>query len=192
MKPRTQILLVLAGLLGVVGLSALRREANPGRSHCSGVCGPLMAAVDAWRLTSATNAPITNAPTPQVIAYYFYGTVRCETCLLTEVLAKAVIEQQFSVELAANRLRFASVNYDLPENAHFLTDYKLPCPLLVLVRKTEGHAEEWKQLGDTWQRVHDPPKLNNYVESEVKKFLSGQAQQVITNNVELPPAPEHR
>jgi len=118
----------------------------------------------------ATNA--TNAPSQQVIAYYFHGTVRCETCLKIEQQAKAVIERQFKTELAAHRLVFKSVNYDLPENAHFLLDYKLPCPSLVLVRQKDGKDDQRALLGDIWQLVENPVKFNGYIETEVNKFLS--------------------
>jgi len=46
-------------------------------------------------------------------------------------------------ELAAKRLMFKPLNYNLPENAHFLQDYKLPCPLVVLVRCKDGKDEKW-------------------------------------------------
>ena len=118
----------------------------------------------------ATNA--TNAPSQQIIAYYFHGTVRCETCLKIEQQAKAVIERQFKPELGAHRLIFIPLNYDLAENAHFLVDYKLPCPSLVLVRQKAGKVEQRTLLGDTWQLVEDPVKFNAYIETEVKKFLS--------------------
>ena len=118
----------------------------------------------------ATNA--TNAPSQQVIAYYFHGTVRCETCLKIEQQAKAVIERQFKPELDAHRLIFIPLNYDLAENAHFLVDYKLPCPSLVLVRQKAGKDDQRVLLGDTWQLVEDPVKFNAYIETEVKKFLS--------------------
>jgi hypothetical protein len=114
----------------------------------------------------------TNAPGRQVIAYYFHGTVRCETCLKIEQQAKAVIERKFKTELDAHRLVFKPVNYDLPENAHFLLDYKLPCPSLVLVRQTGGKDDQWTLLGDTWQLVEDTVKFNTYIETEVNKFLS--------------------
>jgi hypothetical protein len=180
MKPRTQIILLLALLAGLAALSSLRRGADSGSTaRSSGACCPLMAAFDAKPVPSvkdsATNEPTTNATSPQVIAYYFHGTVRCETCLLIEGLAKAVIEEQFRAALDAKRLLFLPVDYDLPENAHFLTDYRLPCPSLVLVRQSNGQDETWKLLGDTWQLVHDPAKLNSYVEAEVRRLLSGQA-----------------
>jgi hypothetical protein len=147
-----------------------------------------MAALDSELFAVGTNQITTNAAAQQVVAYYFHATVRCETCLLIERQAKAVIEEQFSAELAANRLKFASVNYELPENAHFLTDYKLPCPSLVLVRQNDGKDEKWKLLGQTWEFAHDPVRLNNYLATEVRKFLSGPASQSSTNQVELPRA----
>jgi hypothetical protein len=91
--------------------------------------------------------------------------------LKIEQQAKAVIERQFKPELDAQRLVFKPLNYDLPENAHFLLDYKLPCPSLVLVRQKDGKAEQRTLLGDTWQLVEDPVKFNAYIETEVKKFL---------------------
>jgi hypothetical protein len=113
----------------------------------------------------------TNAPSAQVIAYYFHGTVRCETCQKIEKQAREVIEQQFKAELAAQWLVFKPVNYDLPENAHFLQDYKLPCPSLVLVRRKDGQDDQWKLLGDTWKLVEDTAKCDWYVEEQTRKLL---------------------
>ncbi len=71
-------------------------------------------------------------PTTQVIAYYFHGTVRCETCLRIEKEARDFISKRFVADLASERLVFKTVNYDKPEDAHFWKDNKLPCPSLVL------------------------------------------------------------
>jgi hypothetical protein len=116
----------------------------------------------------------TNAPSQQIIAYYFHGTVRCETCLKIEQQTREVIERQFKAELEAQRLVFKPLNYDLPENAHFFLDYKLPCPSLVLVRQKDGKDDQRTLLGDTWQLVENPVKFNAYIETEVNKFLSDQ------------------
>jgi hypothetical protein len=192
MKPRTQIILGIAALLGVAALSSMKRGPNAGRAQNAGACCPLMAALDAKPVAVTTNQFTTNVTAQQVIAYYFHGTVRCETCLMIEQQAKAVIEQQFGVERVTQRLVFMPVNYDLPENVHFLADYKLPCPSLVLARQKDGKEQKWKLLGDTWQLVHEPVKLNSYVETEVRAFLVGHQQQTSTNQIGPPPAPDHR
>jgi hypothetical protein len=111
---------------------------------------------------------------------------------MIEQLAKAVIEQQFSAEIAMSGLVFTPVNYELPENTHFLADYKLPCPSLVLVRRTAGKEEAWKLLADTWQLVHESAKLNSYVAAEVKAFLGNQEPRKGSGNLVLPSAGDHR
>jgi len=117
------------------------------------------------------SAAATNAPSVQVIAYYFHGTVRCETCQKIERMTREVLEDKFKSELAAKRLVFKPVNYDLPENAHFLQDYKLPCPSLVIVRRNSGKDEKWKLLGETWTLVADGAKFDSYVTNEVATML---------------------
>jgi hypothetical protein len=116
-------------------------------------------------------AATTNATNVQVIAYYFHGTVRCETCLKIERQAREVIEQRFKQELTSKRLVFKPVNYDLPENAHFMHDYKLPCPSLVLVRQADGKDQQWQLLDKTWKLVGDEGKFNKYIEDETAGFV---------------------
>jgi hypothetical protein len=148
------------------------RSDNAGWS--CGACCSFLPAPGALPLPSVTNGTTTNAPSQQVIAYYFHGTVRCETCLKIEKQAKEAIERRFQTELDAQRLVFKPVNYEQPENTHFLQDYKLPCPSLVLVRQKDGKDEKWTLLGDTWQLIGEPVKFNNYIETEVNKFLRDQ------------------
>lgn len=186
-KAYTKIALVLAVLAGAAMLTSMRQTASLSGSKDSGACCPFMTALDSSTAAPASSyLSATNATGPEVIAYYFHGTVRCETCLLIERLAQTVIEEEFSAELAMNRLMFASVNYDLPENAHFLTDYKLPCPSLVLVKRRDDKDETWKLLSNTWQLIHEPAKFNAYVQAEVRTFLYGTNQHTKTNDSQYP------
>jgi hypothetical protein len=175
MKSRTQIILVGALLIALAALSSMQRGTHSDSAGGScGTCCPFLPAPGALLMPSVTNRITTNAPSQQLIAFYFHGTVRCETCLKIEKQAREAIERRFQTELDAQRLAFKPVNYDLPENAHFLQDYKLPCPSLVLVRQKDGKDEKWTLLGDTWQLVENPVKFNVYIETEVNKFLSDQ------------------
>jgi hypothetical protein len=117
--------------------------------------------------------PVAKGTNEQVIAYYFHGTVRCETCLRIEKQAREAIEQKFPLEIAAKRIVFKPVNYDKPENAHYMKDYKLPCPSLVLVRQKDGKDREWKLLDKTWEHIENPVKFNEYLVAEVDKLVSG-------------------
>lgn len=123
-----------------------------------------------WSAPPSGNAQTTN----QVIAYYFHGTVRCETCLKIERLAKEEIDQRFGAELAAGLLTFTSVNYDEPENRAYQQQYKLPCPSLVVVRREAGKDANWRLLGNTWQLVEDTAKFNRYIGDEIAEFLKAE------------------
>jgi hypothetical protein len=104
----------------------------------------LAATVSIATAAEKATAPIVAAKgtNAQIIAYYFHGTVRCETCLKFEKQAREAIERRFPAEMVEKRLVFKPVNYDKPENAHFLKDYKLPCPSLVVVRQKDGKGEK--------------------------------------------------
>ncbi len=114
---RWKAIAVFALGLAVSGCSERPEGVRPASQ--SGIRGPVVEQV------SAT----------QVIAYYFHGKVRGKTCLKIEQEARAAVTGRFAAEMASERLVFRVVNYDLPENAHFSKDYKLPCPSLVLVRR---------------------------------------------------------
>jgi hypothetical protein len=118
-------------------------------------------------------APEAKVANTQIVAYYFHGTVRCETCQKIELQARAAIERRFAKEIAGNRLSFVPVNYDLPENRAYVEKYQLPCPSLVLVRQKGGKDEKWKLLKDTWDLIEQPDKFNRYVEEETAKYLGG-------------------
>lgn len=174
------IAIILAGIFLLVVLQ--RKPASlPSLEVQTGRARAIMqpASKETWSVSNN----VASAKSSMVVACYFHGTIRCETCLKIEQVAKATIEENFKAEIASQRLVWSSVNYDLPENAHFLTDFKLPCPSLVLVRQTASGVEAWKLLHDTWQLEHAPSKLSAYVESEVRSFLTA------TNSSTPPPPP---
>jgi hypothetical protein len=154
---------------------------------------PAVAADSPSLKPSAPATAATNAPSQQVIAYYFHGSVRCRTCQRIEMLAKETMENNFETELNAKRLVFKPVNYDLPENAHFLLDYKLPCPSLVLVRRDNGKDAKGTLLGKTWDLIGDEAEFNRYIEAEVAKCLRGECGKAnSTTNAAPSPAPNPR
>ena len=107
----------------------------------------------------------------QVIAYYFHNTLRCKTCLKIERTAREALEEVFAADFASGRLVWQSLNMEKPENEHFVHDYKLAMPSLVLVLM-EGEAEtDWKRLDDTWTLIRDEDKFISYVVEEAKAYL---------------------
>ena len=136
--------------------------------------------------SAAPATTATNAPSQQIIAFYFHGSVRCRTCQRIEMLAKETIENNFETDLNAKRLVFKPVNYDLPENAHFLKDYELSRPSLVLVRSDNGKDAKGTLLGKTWDLIEDEAEFNRYIETEVAKSLRS-PQKPAADNGNIPP-----
>ena len=106
-----------------------------------------------------------------VIAYYFYNTIRCETCLKIEKTAKGVIEETFAEELEAGTLRWRPLNMELPENKHFVGAYELGMPTVVCSKVANGREVSWKNLDEVWLHLEEPGAIAKYVKDELVKLL---------------------
>jgi hypothetical protein len=117
----------------------------------------------------------TPAPTPRthkVIAYYFHTNTRCSTCMKIEAYSKETIEQGFSEDIKRGTLEMRIVNYEDPENRHFMNDYKLVSKSLVLVNLINGKQTEWTNLKLVWQLTERKDAFMNYVRKEVRTYLA--------------------
>jgi len=103
---------------------------------------------------------------PPVVAYYFHNTQRCVTCLRIEQAAKEAMETAFATELSDGRLVWSSLNMQQPENLHFVDEYDLPFPSVVL---TQGN--EWVLLDQTWTLIRDREAFDAYVIDSAREFL---------------------
>jgi len=124
--------------------------------------------------TTAAVPAIANAgrgEASRVIAYYFHNTSRCPTCLKIEQTAREAMEEVFAEDFASGRLVWHSLDMEKPENEHFVYDYELAMPSLVLVLMVEEAEIDWKRLDDTWTLIRDEDKFVNYVVEETKGYL---------------------
>ena len=110
-------------------------------------------------------------PSDYVQAYYFHATYRCKTCTTLEQYSRESIEENFKDQLGNNTLRFKEVNFDEPDNRHFLQDYGLTYRALVLVRYKDGKQVTYKNLEKIWQLVGSKADFSNYVKTEVEAML---------------------
>jgi len=78
----------------------------------------------------------------QVIAYYFYGNIRCATCNTIEIYSREAIKSGFADQLGDESLVWRPVNRESPENAHFNEDFKLVTSSLILVKIKDGRQTE--------------------------------------------------
>jgi len=110
--------------------------------------------------------------THKVIAYYFHTNTRCSTCMKIEAYSKEAIEKGFANELKNGALEMRIVNYENPENRHFMKDYKLVSKSLVLVKMINGKQTEWTNLKVIWQLTGRKDAFLNYVRKEVRGYLA--------------------
>ena len=106
-----------------------------------------------------------------VQAYYFHATRRCATCIKLEQSSRGAIETNFKDQLKNGTLRFNEINFDEPENRHFLQDYKLTYRALVIVRYKDGKQVTYKNLEKIWQLVGSEQEFSDYVKTEVAAML---------------------
>jgi len=108
---------------------------------------------------------------PTVIAYYFHGDKRCQTCLKLEAYAKEALETSFGDDFDSGRLEWRVVNVDQPGNAHFVEDFQLVTKSVVLVAMKDGDQSQWRNLERIWELVQDKSAYTEYVRDNAQEFL---------------------
>ena len=128
-------------------------------------------------VASAAAAPAVaqsaSPPAVKVVAYYFHVTVRCVTCRTIEQFAKDAIGQGFHQEVSKGIIEWRPVNVQLPENRHYIQDYRLFTRSLVLVKVKDGKQLEWRNLEKIWELVGRKDDFFRYVQGNVKTYLGG-------------------
>lgn len=128
--------------------------------------------VSAATAPAASNAAVADAGSrARVIAYYFHVTVRCPTCRAIEAYSKEAIEKGFPADLKNGTIEWRLVNVQLPENRHYIKDYRLFTRSLVLVKVRDGQHVEWRNLEKVWELVGDKAQFEKYVRTNVKDYL---------------------
>jgi hypothetical protein len=107
----------------------------------------------------------------KVIAYFFHTNTRCSTCIKIEDYSHEAIEKGFPDELKNGTLEMRVINYEQPENKHFMKDYNLVSKSLVLVNTVNEKQTEWTNLKRVWQLTGKKDEFLNYVRKEVRSYL---------------------
>jgi hypothetical protein len=139
---------------------------------CLLVLGLAAAAAFPSLRASAQKSAAPKPGTHKVIAYYFHTDARCSKCIKIEEYSKEAIEKGFPDELKNGTLEIQVVNYEKPQNKHFMQDYKLVSKSLVLVNMVNGKQTEWTNLKTVWQLTERKDAFLNYVRKEVRNYLA--------------------
>lgn len=119
-----------------------------------------------------TQAVVPHSVPHKVVAYYFHTNTRCSTCKKIEEYSHEAIEKGFPNELRTGTLELRVVNYELPEDRHFMQDYQLVTKSLVLVEVADGKQLRWANLKRVWQLTGRKDDFVNYVRNEVRGYLA--------------------
>ena len=104
-----------------------------------------------------------------VDAIYFHNTLRCRTCKTIEETAKAVLEAEFSEEFATGHIRWSAINMERQQ--HFVEEFDLVKPTLILVRTVGEERSDWVALDETWNLIRSEVRFSHYVENEMRALL---------------------
>lgn len=113
----------------------------------------------------------------KVIAYYFYGKVRCPSCKKIEAYSQEAIQGQggFAGPLKDGRLEWRAINVEEPGNEHFTKDFQIYTKSLVIVDTIDGKQKQWKNLAKVWELLYDKDGFVKYVRDEINSYLGGKS-----------------
>lgn len=115
----------------------------------------------------ATTSPL------KMVVYYFHATQRCVTCMAIERYTKEVLEARYRPQLTFGVIQWQVVDVEQPKNRHFIQEYRLVSPSVVVVRIENGKRGRWQTLEKTWTLVRKKGEFVQYVQSNITKLLEG-------------------
>lgn len=102
---------------------------------------------------------------------YFHGNRRCEACVLNEENLDYSIRKNYKEEMKSGYIEFAVINFDEPENEHFIAEFDLEYPK-AFICELEGKNEiSRKELKNIWDYTYEYGKFEQYVVEEVNFYL---------------------
>ena len=107
----------------------------------------------------------------KIIAFYFYFSPRCETCLNMEVYSKQAVQKGFAAEVKKGQVEWQSLDIEEAEHKHFWNDYNLETKSLVIVDILNGKQVRWKNCQQIWDLAEDKRAFQDYVIAEIKAYL---------------------
>jgi hypothetical protein len=166
-KNMTNIALMLF-MLAAFGVYATREVGGCSKTNKA---NPKISPQESVPVSEAEAVPQVKTQKAKVTAYYLHGNYRCANCTLIEANSRESIEANFKKELDIGLLEYKLVNFDEPDNRHYINDFKLTTKSLAVVLYKEGKQVKYKVLSDVWLHLRDKPKFLEYVRAEINMFL---------------------
>lgn len=109
----------------------------------------------------------------RVVVYYFHGNARCVTCRTIESYAREAVEKSFPSQLSNGSMEFRVINVETPNTVHFIQDYQLYAPSVVVARFENNAQADWKNLDKVWRLTGDKNAFVTYIQEETTAILQG-------------------
>ena len=106
-----------------------------------------------------------------IMVYYLHGNIRCPTCETIEAYAQEAVESGFADEIKSGKVHWQVINYESPGNEHFMTDYEVVAPNVVLAMFKDGKQVKWKGLPEVWEHVGNKTAFFTFVQTSLREFL---------------------
>ena len=107
----------------------------------------------------------------KLVAYYFHGDFRCDSCKKIEQYSREAVEKYFVDQLKTGEVVFKIINTDRPENKHFINDDQLYTRSLVIAEFKGDTRLKWKNLTGVWNYLGDSEAFYDYVKTEIQTYL---------------------
>lgn len=169
MKPRHVRAALLSLWILVGGIPAL---ADGGETAPNGSSAPAGDAgkPEMSRSISAPERESLEGRRSKVIVYYFHRKVRCDECLAVEKLSKGIVAKEFPELLTTGRLEFRAVLLDDKDNWHYVDEFLLTGPSLVIADTRDNGVVRWKKLEKVWDLIGAASEFRSYVVEAIEEY----------------------
>lgn len=139
-----------------------------------------VAGIGSWAWQTFAPQPETQPPPPvasidqehQVVVTYFTSDKRCTTCKTIEKQTNDTVHNEFHDALIDGSLKFQTINFDRPENQHFIDQYQLAFKTVVISSYDNGAESKWKKFDKVWELVDTPVEFTGYLKQGITDALT--------------------
>lgn len=112
------------------------------------------------------------AATPKLRVTYFMTNYRCHSCHYIENMTVETLLTQFSKAMQDSTIIFRTINIDLPENNHYVDDYKLEFKSIIIEKIEADSVISWNKLDTLWNCIDKDIEFSGVIERSVNDYLT--------------------
>ncbi len=133
------------------------------------VLGMVFVSLSKVRRSEDPGIPATEAQAPvkvhRLFVYFFHGNRQSDSFSRLEEMTRKAIETKYEQALSKGRIIFSRVNLEDPANAHFVRDFQVKSPVIVLQK-----GARFEKLDSAPNLMDDPDRLAGYVVEGIGKL----------------------